>query len=233
MVVRVRNATPTTTKARTVVGSNRQNGVADKQRMVSATDKGPGAVLAAVEPAGVTIAWAVTITGCGTDSITEGAAVLKHSIHLTSIHGNLGGRYDYRMYAIYHPDGEKCARTLESLGYILVRRETPVAVADIRGEFLRERIHKNGCCGEMELVKLEAYTLTDHPIVVHLDLDTLVLKPMDNLFDWMLVEEEDLKATYDTSDIPLMWPDQEKPEKVNVFFTRDCKWKNCHGARQV
>lgn len=87
-----------------------------------------------------TIGWAVTITGCGSDPITEGAAVLKHAIHLTSIHGDLGGRFDYKMYAIYHPDGEACALTLKDLGYELIQRDTPVAVKDIEGKFLREKI---------------------------------------------------------------------------------------------
>ena len=90
------------------------------------------------------------------------------------------------MYAIYHPDGYTCAEPLKDLGYTLVKRQTPVAVKDIQGTFLREHIEKNGCCGEKELVKLEAYTLTDHPVVVHLDLDVIVLKPFDALFDWML-----------------------------------------------
>jgi hypothetical protein len=175
------------------------------------------------KPSGVTIGWAVTITGCGSDPITEGAAVLKHSIHLTSVHGDMGGRYDYKMYAIYHPDGEKCAKSLESLGYTLIKRDTPVAVKDIQGEYLRSKIHDNGCCGEKELVKLEAYTLTDHPVVVHMDLDTVVLKPLDSLFDWMLVDETKLKSEYDTSHIALQWPNAEKPKKVNAFFTRDCK----------
>jgi hypothetical protein len=74
---------------------------------------------------------------------------------LASVHGNLGGRYNYQIYAIYHPDGEQCAAPLKDLGYILVKRETPVAVKDIEGEFLRNNIEKNGCCGEKELVKLE------------------------------------------------------------------------------
>jgi hypothetical protein len=168
--------------------------------------------------AGIAIGFAVTITGCGSDPITEGAAVLKHAIHLASVHGNLGGRYDYKMYAIYHPDGYRCAASLKDLGFTLVKRETPVAVKDIQGGFLRENIEKNGCCGEKELVKLEAYTLTDHPVVVHLDLDVVVLKPMDALFDWMLDD-----GSHDTSDVPIMWPEIEKPKKVNAFFTRDCK----------
>ena len=103
----------------------------------------------------ITIGFAVTVTGCGSDPITEGAAVLKHSIHLASIHGNVGGRYNYQMYAIYHPDGERCATALEPLGYTLVKRNTPVAVKEIEGEFLRNNIERNGCCGEKELIKLE------------------------------------------------------------------------------
>ena len=38
------------------------------------------------------IGYAVSVTGCGSDPLEEGAAVLKHSIHLTSIHGTKGGR---------------------------------------------------------------------------------------------------------------------------------------------
>jgi len=166
-----------------------------------------------------TIGWAVTITGCGSDPITEGAAVLKHAIHLSSIHGNAGGRYDYKMYAIYHPDGEACALTLKDLGYELIQRETPVSVKDIEGKFLREKIESNGCCGEKELVKLEAYTLTGHPVIVHLDLDVVVLKPMDALFDMMLTKSPD---DWDTTNVPIMWPEKKLPEKVNAFFTRDC-----------
>lgn len=87
-----------------------------------------------------TIGWVVTITDCGGDPITEGAAVLKHAIHLTSVHGNLGGRYEYKMYAIYHPDAEECALSLKGLGYELLERETPVAVENIEGKFLRDKI---------------------------------------------------------------------------------------------
>ena len=77
-------------------------------------------------------------------------------------------------------------------------------------------ILSTSCCGEKELIKLEAYTLTDHPIVVHLDLDTLVLQPLDDLYDVMLG-----KSTSDASKIAVMWPDQTIPEQVNAVFTRD------------
>jgi len=160
-----------------------------------------------------TIAFAVSITGCGSDPITEGAAVLKHSIHRSSIHGNLDGRYDYKLFAIYHPSAEECALPLQELGYNMMKRDVFVQVSDIQGDFLRSHIETNGCCGEKELIKLEAYTLTDYPIVVHLDLDVLVLKPLDELFDMMLHAPVKSKS--------LMWPDQPLPEEINAFYTMD------------
>jgi hypothetical protein len=172
----------------------------------------------------VTVAYAVSVTGCGSDPLTEGAAVLKHSIHRASVRGELGGRYNYKMYAIYHPKAVACAKTLESLGYELLERETFVKVEEIEGEFLRKNIEKNGCCGEKEFIKLEAYTLTQHPIVVHLDLDVLVLKPLDNLFDVMMARQGN---PLDLTQIDPMWPPEgggSVPAVVNAFFTRDCKW---------
>lgn len=162
-----------------------------------------------------TVAYAVSVTGCGSDPITEGAAVLKHSIHRASSRGHLGGRYDYRLLAIYHPSAEKCAKPLEKLGYKLLQRDVFVKVTDIKGDFLRSKIEENGCCGEKELIKLEAYTLTDYPIVVHLDLDVLILKPMDDILDMMMFGDkvEPTKA--------LMWPEKPIPSQINAFVTYD------------
>jgi hypothetical protein len=172
----------------------------------------------------VTVAFAVSITGCGSDPITEGAAILKHSIHRASIHGTLGGRYDYDLFAFYHPKAEECAMTLQSLGWKLLKREVFVNVSDIKGDFLRERIESSGCCGQNELLKQESYTLTDFPIVVHLDLDVLVLKPMDDLFDMMLsttTRPADMATKY--KDILMQHPRQAQtiPEQINAFFTYD------------
>lgn len=146
---------------------------------------------------------------------------MKYSIHLASIHGNLGGRYDYKMLALYHPDAAECAKSLQDLGYELIERQTPVKVEDIEGDVLRSRIENNGCCGSKELIKLEAFTFTEYPVVVHLDLDFLLLKPIDVLFDVMLDESGDLSKY--TKSVDLMWPNTTLPERVNAFFTRDCK----------
>jgi hypothetical protein len=146
--------------------------------------------------------------------------VLKHSIHLASIHGNLGGRYDYKMSAIYHPDAATCVLPLAKLGYELVRRDTPVKVEEIKGDWIRERIRQNGCCGEKEIIKLEAYTFTEFPVIVHLDLDVIILKPLDDLFDAMIGNNNDDSRL---SKVARMWPDGLVPEQINAFFTRDCK----------
>jgi hypothetical protein len=155
----------------------------------------------------IVIGYAVSITGCGHDPITEGAAILQHSIHLSSIRNTATtttttsplSKYDYQLYAIYHPSAKVCALPLQDYGYTLLERNTFVQVSDIQGEYLRTHITNNGCCGEKELIKLEAYTLVQHPIVVHLDLDTLLLQPMDTLFDYMLDIDTKMDATTTTT----------------------------------
>jgi hypothetical protein len=140
-----------------------------------------------------TVAYVVTITGCDTHEgqvdqfmSVDGAAVLAYSIHQNSVHGPKGGRYDYHLYAFHHPDASSCAKPLEQLGYIVQERDTPVAIAEIRNLQFQQHIQKWGCCGEKELIKFEAFTLMQYPIVVLLDLDTLILKPLDRLFDFLL-----------------------------------------------
>ena len=167
----------------------------------------------------ITIGYFVSVTACGDSSpLVDAAAVLKHSIHLASIHGNLGGRYGYKMHAIYHPDAAPCILPLATLGYELVLRDTAVKVEEIQGDWMRERIRENGCCGEKEIIKLEAYTFTEFPLVVHLDLDVIILKPFDDLSDAMIGDVDSL------SKVARMWPDGPIPEQINAFFTRDCKY---------
>jgi hypothetical protein len=171
-----------------------------------------------------TVAYVVTITGCGTELeipfyIAEGAAVLKHSIHQNA------QRYGYQLYAFYHPEAAKCAAPLKDLGFIIEERDTPVRVEDIASEELREKIVKNGCCGEKELIKFEAYTLTEYPIVVLLDLDVLVLKPLDRLFDFIL----------DSSKLPdpddLLFSNATIPSHIELLYTTD--FAMVHARRKI
>ena len=71
----------------------------------------------------------------------------------------------------------------------------------------------------LEYLKLYPYTLLEYPIVVHLDLDTIVLKPLDDLFDLMLLGSS---FSNKSKSIPAMWlKPEEFPSKIDFIFTRD------------
>lgn len=167
-----------------------------------------------------TIGVASTVTGCGTDPFVDGAAVLQYSLNRHSTE-----RYNYKMYILYHPSAYECVAPLSTLGFTLLERPTPIDVQDIRGDGgLKERITQTGCCGEKELIKLEAYTLVDHPIIVHMDLDVLVLKPMDDVIDFMLDPTSYQPGGPNESKLttlPLMWPQQDIPNEITLLFTKD------------
>mmetsp|Transcript_20190 Transcript_20190/g.43876 ORF Transcript_20190/g.43876 Transcript_20190/m.43876 type:complete len:476 (-) Transcript_20190:37-1464(-) len=187
-----------------------------------------------------TIAYAVSLTSCGVTtnrhdniqngghssdpSFHEGAAVLKHSIHLSSIRNYHQSKslFDYEMIAFVHPNAESCSNVFKDLGYTIQIRETPFNVTDIKEKFLREHIVKSGCCGEKEYLKLYAYALLDYPIVIHLDLDSLVLKPMDDLFLAML---DDGVSTTEVAEarsrIPVMFNNPLPEKTVDAYFTKD------------
>lgn len=162
------------------------------------------------EGAKATVAYVISITACKElKGIIDGAAVLQHSIHLNSIRASNHSSYDYAMVAFVHPEASNCSKPLGALGYQVQVRETPIRLEDVRGEY-KLTASKAGCCGELEWLKLYAFVLTDHPVAVHLDLDVLILQPLDNLFDAMLFGSE-LQGS--------MWNDS--PKQIDAFFTRD------------
>jgi hypothetical protein len=173
----------------------------------------------------ITIAYAVTVTSCEKPNlIIDGASVLRHSIHLTSIQTkSSGSRYDYEMIAFVHPNATACSQILSHLHYKVIVKEVPIQIEHIRGNY-RQWADKGGCCGVKEWLKLYAYTLTQYPVVVHLDLDCLVLKPMDDLFDAMIfpVSDTDERGIKARQRIPAMWfTSDQLPEVIDAFFTRD------------
>ena len=68
-----------------------------------------------------------------------------------------------------------------------------------------------------ELLKLYTYTMHDYPIALHLDLDFIILKPLDPLFDVFLTPDHAVKY------IPhAHWPaDRVRKQRVESMFTRD------------
>ncbi|KAL7456525.1 hypothetical protein ACHAWC_010807 [Mediolabrus comicus] len=193
-----------------------------------------------------TIAYAVTLTSCGLPkrflgsatgaTSVHGAAVLAHSIHLSSIRNfhESGSYYDYKLLAFVHPEAKHCTETFQKFGYEIQIRDTPFNVTDSDSAILRHFMPKTGCCGEKEYLKLYSYLQFDYPIVVQLDLDSLILKPMDHLFDVMLSEggggeegdENDEGQQLERSarnKVSVMHNDPLPPlgSSINAFFTKD------------
>ena len=134
------------------------------------------------------VAFAITMTRDG--PYVDGAAVLAQSVR--AAHAAPGGAraaagddgfaaapYAAHLVALVHPSVSNATRRRLALcGFRVLARATPVATAEIRGDALRAKIDASGCCGAAELIKLWAYTLTEYDRVVHLDMDSLVLKPL-------------------------------------------------------
>ena len=152
-----------------------------------------------------TIAYSITVTDCpagnNTYEVIDGAAVLGHSIHLHSSRASRS-KYDYKLYAFIHVDAVMCVEPLQKLGYtikvidprvedfIFLPKTTTIANSnnddDPIPNNIRNAMEQNGCCGSKEFLKLYVYTLVDHPLAIHLDMDTLITQPLDPLFDRIL-----------------------------------------------
>lgn len=178
-----------------------------------------------------TIAYATSITKCKPEDtvLLDQAAILMYSIHKHSIRApDSKSQYDYEVIAFVHPEAEPCREILEQIGWTVLMKATPVELADIRGT-LRNYVTTASCCGEKEFLKLYSYTLTQYPVVVHLDLDVIVLNSMDDLYDSMI----DGPTSLARNDIHAMWQNgTEFPDTIEAFFTRDYNMMTA-GRRQV
>ncbi|CAN0007313.1 unnamed protein product [Scytosiphon promiscuus] len=134
------------------------------------------------------VAFAITLTKEGNH--LDGAAVLAASIDEACA----TSEFLCDLVAFLHDDvGLPTETLLRRLGFRVMRPGLPLALEDIKDNVTRERVRKGGCCGVAELMKFFAYTLTDYHRVVHLDTDTVILQPLDDLLDG----EESLLYTAD------------------------------------
>jgi hypothetical protein len=171
-----------------------------------------------------TIAYAVSLIKCSDKistpkGLTDASMVLRHSIHQNSIRNPMSGsKYDYKMYAIVHEQAVECSAALADAGFELVVKRPPIEKQDIQSKYLRETIHKEVCCGHDEFIKLYAYLL-EEPIVVHLDMDFIFHKPLDDLFDVMLLPNDNNDEP--KSRVHRERPNEPWPATVDAFLTRD------------
>ena len=173
------------------------------------------------------IAYVVSLIKCPDSTHTTGfldaTLVLRHSIDLMSYENKESkSKYSYKMYVIVHKNCEKFAPIFEQIGIEAMIRESPVNKNDIQNKDYRDNVDKEFCCGSAEFIKLYAYTMIQHPIVVHLDMDMILLKPLDDLFDAMLFPADSSERRSAISRLDLEWPDYDKiPDKIDAFFTKD------------
>ena len=146
-----------------------------------------------------TIAYAVSVTSCPNADMYQGASVLAHSIKLAHSQSTLHPHY--KLYVFLHSKATlnpgNCEKFFASLNYDVKVVPTPIEISQVSDSNLREKLPTNGCCGERELIKFYAYTLTEHDVVVHLDLDTLVRRQMDDLLSRIKNGESDAFYTFD------------------------------------
>lgn len=119
---------------------------------------------------------AVLITVTKDMAQMDGAAVLAESARL------MNSKYELDMVAIIHPNITTSRSPLEKIGYKLFERNIPVDFESLP-EVYKTEVKRAGCCGIYELLKLEALTLTQYDKVLAVDLDTVFLHNIDELFE--------------------------------------------------
>jgi len=124
-----------------------------------------------------------------------------------------------------HPNATHCTSHLPLFGYTIMERDLGFDRMTLKNRHnYRKYIRYDGCCGELEFLKLEAYTLVQYDVVLHLDTDLLILQPMDGIVDAMIGN--------DTSGIDVLHKDRLLPpsQEIHFLFTRDyvqmSRWTN-------
>uniref|UniRef100_A0A7S3HGE2 Uncharacterized protein n=1 Tax=Spumella elongata TaxID=89044 RepID=A0A7S3HGE2_9STRA len=128
------------------------------------------------------IAYAITVTKDG--SFLDGALVLGYAAR--KYHDASKGfpsAYDVDLVAFVAPPVVSSIPTLEKFGWKVLRRELPVRIDEIQNQDYAQKMKNSGCCGADEFLKLWAYTLTDYHRVIHLDMDSIIFKNMDQIFN--------------------------------------------------
>lgn len=135
------------------------------------------------------IAYAISITKDG--FFQDGAAVLAYSILQNSRHYT--DAFDISLVAFVHPLVSQARPLLQKIGYHVIETPMPINITAIPYKFLREKINNNGCCGASELIKLNMYRLLQYDKVIHMDADTFILNPLDDLLksDYSLIYTTD------------------------------------------
>ncbi|CAB9509740.1 expressed unknown protein [Seminavis robusta] len=187
------------------------------------------------------VVFVVSLTSCLPKfkrTLFDAASVLRRSIELNTypLHPNASYQADLVALLPTHlqqPNG--CGSILEQAGFDVRIVPLPVSPDEIRGGegfILKDAIHRNGCCGHSELLKLHAFSMVNHSVAVHLDIDTLLLAPLDELLDAIYYDpatsEQGIRARRHLVEAGLVAPTyphtaqiQNVTTRIDAFYTKD------------
>lgn len=177
------------------------------------------------------VAFVISISSCadkkGEPSVIDGAAVLGWSIRKHS------KKYGYHLYAFVHESAQDCVQDLKTVGYEVRVVDLPFSIKDLQEDLAHVIGEDASCCGDKEFLKLYSYTLTDHELVVHLDVDTLLLQPVDDLLDYLLQDAMNVSIPIIGNNrnaaavvAPSSSKDPIKGSHLDFVFTREYKTPN-------
>lgn len=126
------------------------------------------------------IAIAITVTKDG--PFVDGALVLGYAAKL--YHNSSKGHpsdYDVELVAFVTKSVSKSNIILEKFGWKILLKDLPVNLDEIENKNYAEAMRNSGCCGADEFLKLWAYTLTEYHRVIHLDMDSIIFRNLDQI----------------------------------------------------
>jgi hypothetical protein len=135
----------------------------------------------------------------------DAAAILRYLVCEECKELNYASKYSHHFYAIVHPAAQYCTdsrdgrgtydrvKVLQQLGYRVEIKGSPVWGDVVTDPYLQANASND--MGFRDLMKLHAYTLTRHQVVVVVDFTTIILEPLDAVIDQML-ESESIKASF-------------------------------------
>lgn len=128
------------------------------------------------------VAIAITVTKDG--PFLDGALVLGYAAkkYHSAKHG-YPSKYTVDLVAFVTKKAVAVRPVLQQFGWQILEKELPVALDEIENQDYAQKMRDSGCCGADEFLKLWAYTLTDYDRVLHLDMDSIIFRNLDDLFD--------------------------------------------------
>jgi len=179
------------------------------------------------------VAYVIPIVSCKEGNVPDdaalydAAAVLAHSIRKNSVSDpHSKSQYSYDLIAMFHPEVVTCegnnrALLLKSLGYKIMVMDIPVPLTDIQGAFLRNSIVKVGGGGEKDWIKINVFSLHHYAIAVLLDIKTIILQPLDELFNLFSRQQDDLVPVFSGEVVPTAKTHKDiQPSVLNLLFAR-------------